>query len=102
MKGGWHFRVVATAIVALTLAGLIAWQHARTSLVRDCFAGGGAWNGPASKCVPIPGAPILQRDLRRTWNGWQSQSVRTAAVASARSSAGNGCGAMPGRKPAFA
>ena len=62
----WRFRAVAAGVVVLALIALIAWQRHRSALVRDCVASGGAWHGPESKCVPLPGAPVLQRDLRRT------------------------------------
>ena len=57
--------LIAAATVVL-LVVLLGWQQRRSNLIAGCVASGGAWNGRASQCIPIPGAPILQRDLRRS------------------------------------
>ncbi len=52
--------IVAVAVVAL--AGLVAWQWRRQSLVQRCEAAGQVWDGAQSTCrPPLPG-PILKRD----------------------------------------
>ena len=52
--------------VAVVLAVLTLWHGQRMRLLEACSARGGLWNGTTSKCIPIPGPPVLQRDLRRT------------------------------------
>jgi hypothetical protein len=47
------------------LVVLLIWQDARYRLVEDCHARGGQWDGPASRCRPIPKI-FLERDLKRT------------------------------------
>lgn len=56
---------VAITSVAI-LVGLLQWQRHRNQLVNACVQSGGIWNGTASKCTPMPGGPLLQRDLRRS------------------------------------
>ena len=58
----WSAALLAVAV----LAGLLVWQRGRSRVIAECVAGGGAWNGPTSRCVPLPGPPLLQRDLRRS------------------------------------
>jgi hypothetical protein len=58
----WH----AVIIVLIILAALFVVQRQRLALVRACTEAGGAWDGAVSVCRPIPGAPILQRDIRRS------------------------------------
>ena len=55
--------VIAAALVAI-VAALFVWQRVRERRLEDCLADGGAWNGPASRCV-LPPRTILQRDLQR-------------------------------------
>ena len=59
-------RWIIAAAAIITLAGLLVWQQRRTSIVQDCVASGGLWDGSTSKCMPGPGRPILQRDIRRS------------------------------------
>lgn len=59
-------RWAIAGIVAAVLIGLLLWQRQRHALIENCSAAGGVWNGENSKCIPVPGAPVLQRDLRRT------------------------------------
>ena len=65
MKAPAHRWLIAAG-VGLTLAGLVVWQQYRLRLVAACVAADGIWIGAASRCLPAPGSPILQRDLRRS------------------------------------
>ena len=57
--------MIEAVAVALLLV-LFGWQQRRSRLVAACVTSGGIWDGRASHCIPLPGSPILQRDLRRT------------------------------------
>jgi hypothetical protein len=52
--------------VLVVLGGLLAWQQIRTRQINACVLANGAWDGATSSCRPLPGSPILQRDLRRS------------------------------------
>lgn len=60
-RGRWIAALLALGIVT----GLLAWQADREQRIARCHAAGGAWNGAASRCVPLPASPILRRDLER-------------------------------------
>lgn len=60
--GRWAI-VIGTTLVLLAL---VAWQQIRRQEVARCLESGGMWDGPSSRCLPKPSAPILQRDLYRT------------------------------------
>jgi hypothetical protein len=57
--------LLALAVIA-TLGGLFVWQQIRTQQINACISANGAWDGATSTCRPMPGSPILQRDLRRS------------------------------------
>jgi hypothetical protein len=57
--------LLALAVLAV-LGGLFAWQQTRTRQINACITANGAWDGATSSCRPLPGSPILQRDLRRS------------------------------------
>jgi hypothetical protein len=57
-------RFIAAGLITLALLGLIGWQMRRERMIKACLDGGGAWTGRA--CGPVPGRPILQRDLHRS------------------------------------
>ena len=59
-------RVIFAACAVTVVTGLFLWQHYRNGLMAQCARAGGAWNGRVSQCIPLPGAPLLQRDLRRS------------------------------------
>ncbi len=62
INGRWAI----AGVVAVVLLGLFFWQRQRHALIEACNGAGGLWNGASSKCMPLPGAPVLQRDLHRT------------------------------------
>ncbi|MFM9941276.1 MAG: hypothetical protein ACKVP7_17475 [Hyphomicrobiaceae bacterium] len=57
----WLLAAAALAIVA----GLLVWQWRRERLIADCLRTGGAWDGPASRCMKAPPSPILRRGIER-------------------------------------
>jgi hypothetical protein len=59
-------RPVLAVAVLVILGGLIVWQQIRTRQLNACILANGAWDGVTSTCRPLPGSPILQRDLRRS------------------------------------
>lgn len=56
--------LVAIAVLAV-IGGLLLWQWHRERLIADCLATGGAWDGPASRCMKAPPSPILKRNIER-------------------------------------
>ncbi|HEX6001096.1 MAG TPA: hypothetical protein VFZ16_17155 [Hyphomicrobiaceae bacterium] len=54
-------RLIVALATLMVLAGLISWQVQRDRLVQACVDAGGVWDGPHSRCHPIP-RPILQRE----------------------------------------
>lgn len=58
----WLIAAVTMGVLVL----LMGWQQRRSRLVAGCVTSGGVWDGRTSHCVPLPGSPILQRDLRRS------------------------------------
>jgi hypothetical protein len=59
-------RLVIAGLVTVALVVMVAWQLARERMMKACLDGGGAWEGSRSTCRPLPGRPILQRDLHRS------------------------------------
>ena len=59
-------RIITAGLVAVLLAGLMAWQNHRWQLVSACHARGGVWDGAASKCRLVPARIFIGRDLHRS------------------------------------
>ena len=59
-------RLLFVGLVAVGLIILVGWQLKRERQMKACLDGGGAWEGQRSTCRPLPGRPILQRDLHRS------------------------------------
>jgi hypothetical protein len=59
-------RIVAAAIMATLLLGLILWQNHRWNLVSACHNNGGVWDGQSSKCRLVPARIFIGRELQRT------------------------------------
>lgn len=51
---------------ALVLAALVLWQAVRQAEMDRCREAGGLWDGPATRCLPGAGRPIIQRDIQRS------------------------------------
>ena len=59
-------RMLVAGLALAAIAVLVSWQQHRLRLMAACASDAGIWDGRASKCLPVPPSPILQRDLRRT------------------------------------
>lgn len=57
-------RWAAALLVAVALAGLLAWQQLRERRLIACLDAGGLWNG--SHCEPGPRRTILRRGIDRS------------------------------------
>ncbi|MAI48347.1 MAG: hypothetical protein CMB79_21415 [Filomicrobium sp.] len=56
-------KLIAATLMMMLLAGLLAWQSHRWTMVSDCRASGGVWDGTSSKCRLVPARIFIEREL---------------------------------------
>lgn len=58
-------RWVLASLALVVVVALLAWQWRRERMITECLQAGGAWDGPASRCLKTPPSPFLKRGIER-------------------------------------